>query len=172
VLDTSVLVPVWSRVVLQRLAVQTDRLYMPVWSEWIIAETWRVLAWQWRGRVATTDEAEWRALSRAANEMLRYLLRTMVLISLRDFTGPAPWAELRDPDDGPIWETAVVARAQYLVSHNIRDFPPLVQGRHVHEGVEYLTAIEFVEDVLGQDAALVLAAPLPRAAALRSHRTH
>jgi hypothetical protein len=32
----------------------------------------------------------------------------------------------------------------------VADFPPLVQGRHIYRGIEYLTAIEFVEDVLGE----------------------
>ena len=43
VLDTSVLVPAWSRVTLQLLASGAAPRYQPVWSEWIIAETWRVL---------------------------------------------------------------------------------------------------------------------------------
>ena len=44
VLDSSVLVPRWSRIILQLLAAGADAAYTPVWSEWIIAETWRVLA--------------------------------------------------------------------------------------------------------------------------------
>ncbi len=47
VLDSSVLVPVWSRLVLQRLAATARQRFRPVWSEWIIAETRRVLAWWW-----------------------------------------------------------------------------------------------------------------------------
>ena len=74
VLDSSVLVPRWSRLVLQRLAQRPDEPYVPVWSEWIIAETWRVLAWQWIVRAGETDQEQWRLLTRAANEMLRYLL--------------------------------------------------------------------------------------------------
>ena len=170
VLDSSVLVPLWSRVVLQQLAARPDRPFVPAWSEWIIAETWRVLAWRWLTRAARTDEAEWHSLTQAANAMLRYLLPVMTLVSLRGYAGPAPWPELRDEEDVPIWQTAVVARAQYVVSHNATDFPPLVQGRHVYGGIEYLTAIEFVEDVLGADAAVVYGAPLPPGALLRSCR--
>ena len=170
VLDSSVLVPRWSRLVLQRLAAPPHFRYAPAWSEWIIAETWRVLAWRGCTGAARTDEAEWQSLTQAANTMLRYLLRVMTLVSLRGYAGPAPWPELRDEEDVPIWQTAVVARAQYVVSHNATDFPPLVQGRHMYGGIEYLTAIEFVEDVLGADAAAVYGAPLPPGALLRSRR--
>jgi hypothetical protein len=97
-------------------------------------------------------------------------MRVMHLVSLRDYAGPPPWPELSDPDDEPIWQTAVIAQAQYVVSHNIRHFPPLVQGRHVYMGVEYLTAVEFVEDVLGENARAVYEAPLPAEGVLRSGR--
>ena len=68
-------------------------------------------------------------------------------------------------------DSAVAAGAQYVVSHNTADFPPLVQGRHVHQNVEYLTAIEFVDDVLAEEAAQILTAPLPRGGIVRSSRT-
>lgn len=170
VLDSSVLVPRWSRVVLQRLAARPDPPYLPAWSEWIIAETWRTLAWRWLHRAAHPDEFEWTSLTRAANQMLRYLLPVMRLVSLREYAGPGPWPELTDEDDVPIWRTAIVARADYVVSHDVGDFPPLVQHRHVYGGVEYLTAIEFVEDVLNEDAAQVYGASHPLGAAVRSQR--
>jgi hypothetical protein len=143
---------------------------VPVWSEWIIAETWRTLAWRWLNRAAQPDVFEWASLTRAANEMLRYLLPVMRLVSLREYAGPDPWSELTDENDVPIWQTAIVAGAQYVVSHNIKDFPPLVHGRRVYGGIEYLTAIEFIEGVLGADAAQVYGAPLPLGADLRSRR--
>ena len=90
VLDSSVLVPRWSRVVLQLLATRPDPLFIPAWSEWIIAETWRVLAWRCLTGAAQADENEWESLTRAANAMLRYLLPVMRLVSLRDFVGPDP----------------------------------------------------------------------------------
>jgi hypothetical protein len=86
----------------------------------------------------------------------------MRLVSLRQYVGPEPWPELTDADDMPIWQTATVAGARYVVSHNAADFPPLVQGRHTYRGVEYLTAIEFVEDVLGKSATEIYAGPLPQ----------
>ncbi len=170
VLDSSVLVPQWSRVILQQLAARSHHRFAPAWSEWIVAETWRVLAWRWLTHASRADDAEWHSLTRSANQMLRYLLPVMTHVSLRDYAGPPPWPGLRDQNDAPIWETAVVARAQYVVSQNTNDFPPLAQGRHAHEGVEYLTAIELIEDVLGTDATDVYGASLPQGALLRSAR--
>src|SRR5919109_4671522 len=43
--------------------------------------------------------------------MLRYLLPVMRVVTLRGYTGPDPWPGLTDPNDVPIWQTAVVAGA-------------------------------------------------------------
>ncbi len=101
---------------------------------------------------------------------MRFLVAVMRLYSLRGYAGPDPWPELTDRDDAPIWQTAVIAGAQYVVSNNTRHFPPLVDGRHVYHGVEYVTAIEFIEDVLGLNAATFYERPLPGGAHLRSQR--
>lgn len=138
VLDSSVLVPAWSRFVLQRLAARPSPAFAPVWSEWIIAETWSVLTWRWFARAGRADVAEWRALSRAANAMLRYLLPVMTHVSLRDGSDAAPWPGLRDAADAPIWQTAVIASARFVVSQNLADFPPLRNGHHVYDSIEYL----------------------------------
>lgn len=76
VLDTSVLVATWSRLVLQNLADGVAPTYRPVWSEWIIAETWRVLTWRWAQR-----GLGWDVLAVSANTMLRRLIRVMTLVS-------------------------------------------------------------------------------------------
>jgi hypothetical protein len=170
VLDSSVLVPVWSRLVLQQLAAPPRRRFLPVWSEWIIAETWRVLTWRHVIRTGRTSQSEWQALSRSANAMLRYLAPVMQLVSFEQFSGPPAWPGLADPDDEPVWATAAVAGAAYVVSQNIADFPPLTGGRHTHAGIEYVTAIEFIEDVLGEAAERIYFAPLPGPAQLRSQR--
>lgn len=117
VFDSSVLVPHWSRISLQRAAEGGRSDFTPVWSEWIIAETWRVLTWRWAAQVGRVGDSEWRILSIAANEMLRRPISVMSLISIREFHGEPPWPTIRDPDDIPIWETAVVAGARYVVSH-------------------------------------------------------
>ena len=170
VLDTSVLVPLWSRLVLGRIAERATPPYVPAWSEWIIAETWRTLALLRLTRAGEPYELAWPSLTQSANDMLNHLLPVMRFVSLRDYRGPAPWPALADPDDVPIWRTAVLAGAQYVVSQNTRHFPPLVRDRHVYGGVEYLTAIEFIEDVLGENGARLHRAPLPQAASLRSAR--
>lgn len=169
VLDSSALVPRWSRTRLQRLAVVRDAAYTPFWSEWIIAETWRVLTERWFRLLPRGDVPDLHRLRRDANEMMRQLLQVMRLVTLRGYSGSPAWPSLTDLNDVPIWETAIVAGAQYVVSQNTRHFPPLVGGRHVYEGVEFLTAIEFIEDVLGADAA-ENGSPLPVGAALRSRR--
>ncbi len=70
VLDTSVLVAVWSRIALQNIADRPAPPYRPVWSEWIIAETWRILTWRW-----SQHGLAWDNLSVSANAMLRYLVK-------------------------------------------------------------------------------------------------
>lgn len=42
--------------------------------------------------------------------------------------------------------------------------------RHLYHGVEFLTAIEFIADVLGEDAAVLYGQPLP-AGVVRSQRS-
>jgi len=170
VLDSSVLVPQWSRIALVRMAERRDAPFSPVWSEWIIGETWRVLTSQWLARATGVDAVQRRSLARTANQMMRYLIPVMILVSLRGYAGPEPWPQLPDPDDAPLWETAVVAGARYVISHNVRHFPPLVQGRYVYQGVEYLTAVEFVEDLLGESAAVLFGGPVPAGGTVRSRR--
>lgn len=170
VLDSSVLVPAWSRVALQQFAVPPRELFVPVWSEWIVAETWRVLTRQWIVRASTHGQPEWGEFTRLANSMMRYLLPAMRTASLHRIDGPGAWPTLRDRDDLPIWHTAVVAHAQYVVSHNISDFPPLVDGRHVFQGIEYLTEIEFIEHILNERIGAVFDQPLPMRMQVRSRR--
>jgi hypothetical protein len=120
-------------------------LVVGVWSEWIVGELWRCLAWQWaeeRGLAA----ADRRAMGKAANSMMRILASRLTLVS---FIGPLedPWPSLTDVDDEPVWRTALAAGAQYVVSKNTRDFPPSssrgTEVVHVWDGVEYLTPGNF-----------------------------
>ena len=67
VLDSSVLIAAWSRIVLGRLAARRPARFVPVWSEWIIGEVWRTLAWRWLNRASHPDEFEWESLTRSAN---------------------------------------------------------------------------------------------------------
>jgi predicted nucleic acid-binding protein len=171
VLDSSVLVPFWSRTALQQLAVRDQPPFIPVWSEWIIAETWRVLTWRWLERRTGMTTTDWQQLADTANRMMRYLLPAMRHASLHGYSGPDSWPSMRDANDVPVWDTATAVDASYVISHNTTDFPPLVDGRHTWQGIEYLTAIEFIEDVLGLDIVALITAPLTPAMLLRSNRT-
>jgi hypothetical protein len=172
VLDTSVLVPRWSRITLQRLALEPLRRYQPVWSEWIIAETWRVLVRNRTEREGRAGRAvDWDLMHRQANDMMWHLLEAMSMASLAGRKPlPKPWPELRDPDDAPIWATAQLAKAQFVISHDVRHFPPLAADRHVFQGIEYVTTVEFVEDVLGLNLASTYGEPLPSRNIVRSER--
>lgn len=150
------------------IAANEPPCYLPVWSEWILAETWRTLAWRWLVRATLPDEFERESLAAAANAMMHQMLPIMTFVSLRQYAGPSTWPELRDQNDAPIWQTAVLASAEFVVSQNVHHFPPPVDGHHIYRGVEYVTAIEFVEDVLGMSAATVYGRPLPSGALLRS----
>lgn len=144
----------WSRLLLSRLAAWG--LFRPVWSEGIIAETWRVLTWK-----SLSEGLSYADVQVQANRMLNYLVDVMEFVSLRmEGERPAPWPELRDRQDDHIWWTAVRARdtlgASFVISHNLKDFPPAVVGphamaekthecrRHVFGGIEYLTVVEFL----------------------------
>lgn len=171
VLDTSVLVSLWSRIVLQRLADPRNPAYVPVWSEWIIGETWRVLTRRWVEEAAGVGlPVDWARLSKAANGMMRRLLDVMQMVSLARRRVPRPWPGHPDPHDEPVWATAKLARADYIVCDDLAVFPPVVDGRHLVQGVEYLTPIEFVEDVLGHDARAVHGRDLPEDGVRRSQR--
>lgn len=177
VLDTSVLVPAWSRVTLQLLASGNSPRYQPVWSEWIIAETWRVLTErQVRAGAARGEIAE------RANTMLRHFLPVMRFVSVATAPPIATESPMGDPNDALVWATAVLANAKFIVSHNTTHFPPLIGEdtvidgrpqrwqRHIYQGIEFLAAIEFIEDVLGEDAATIYERALPIGGLVRSRR--
>jgi len=169
VLDASVLVPHWSRLVLQQLAAAQPPRYTAIWSTAIVAETWRILTEQ---RLRAGDAPA--AISRDAHRMHARLDPVMRVVECWRRPAVSPPSPLADPHDEHLWNAAVNAGAGYIISHNIRDFPSStrmmvsVAGqeravmRHLAHDVEFLTAIEFVEDVLGEDAALLYGQALPR----------
>lgn len=178
ILDASVLVPYWSRVALRKLALQQPAPYQPVWSTAIVAETWRILGVRAgrAGQPATT-------VSRSAHELWRLLDPLFLIADASQPPAGAPPSPLRDPNDAHLWYAALHSGAHYVVSHNTRDFPPLVSvvervgereitvARHVYAGIEFLTAIEFIGDVLGANAALLCGHSLPPGAPVRSQRS-
>ena len=170
VLDASVLIPRWSRGALRRLASAEPPRYQPIWSTAIVAEVWRVLTAQ---RLRQGDALA--VIATDADAMWRWLDPVMTVVPAYGPPPGSPTSPLRDARDEHPWNAALHARATFVVSHNVRDFPPPTTlgtgARHVAHGIRFLTAIEFIEDVLGCDAALLYGAPLPRAGVLRSHRS-
>lgn len=177
VLDASVLVPHWSRVALRALALTTPPAYQPVWSTAIVAETWRILTI----RALRAGQAE-RIISQNAQRLWHLLDSIMQSTQAATLPAGAPPSPLRDPDDAHLWQAAMHSGAQYIVSHNTQDFPPAILlptnpdlgvtecWRHVVAGVEFLTAIEFIEDLLGADAIVLCGRPIPQQSIIRSQR--
>lgn len=76
--------------------------------------------------------------------MMRVLSATLELVAPVP-PYPGAWPTLTDIDDFPVWAAAKLGGAQFVVSENTRDFPPRGQdGRHIYEGIEYLTARTFL----------------------------
>ena len=72
------------------------------------------------------------------------------------------WAGFPAADDLPIWSAAVRSGARFIVSHNVRDFPPRDNdGLCAFAGIEFITAENFVGEILGLDPAVVAPRPAP-----------
>jgi len=158
VVDTSVLVPARSRAELQGLA--QDGAFTAIWSPWIVSELYRALTWQWiesttfnvtiaNGGIVTACDlttANWKRCGESAKRMMEILLSTpnWELVDPRPPYPPA-WDTLDDVWDYSIWAAAVAGGAHYVVSNNTHDYPPVgADGRHVHEGIEYIRGADFI----------------------------
>jgi hypothetical protein len=73
-----------------------------------------------------------------------------LLISTFEVVTPVPpyppaWDSLTDTDDHPVWAAARAGNARYVISENTHHFPRAnPDGRHIHEGIEYLPGQEFL----------------------------
>ncbi|HET8629574.1 MAG TPA: PIN domain-containing protein [Thermomicrobiales bacterium] len=143
VVDTSSLYGVSLRRDLQ-LAAQ-EGMFEAIWSPWIIAELNRALVWAWFRRTQSdSSRRNQRHCEDAAYAMMEVLLSTFTLVAPEP-PYPDAWPTLRDPWDHPIWAAAKVSGAGYVISENTHDYPPLDDdGRHRHEGIEYLGARAFL----------------------------
>jgi len=152
VLDTSAL---WGRGPRSELIRALDAgRFDGLWSEWILGELYYGLAWDWAANKGT-DDTQRRAMSSSAHAMLRLLIPRLELVTLRH-AAVDPWPSLRDQEDEPVWATAVLGRATYVVSMNTRDFPPNVAGvgeppRHVWDGIGYVEPQAFLALVWADD---------------------
>jgi hypothetical protein len=170
-----VLFPAWSRVLLLLLAERQPHRFQGVWSKEIIRELWRTIGTRSAARGRPAESVQNQALA-----MIYPLQRVLILVDGAGCPPGTPPSPLSDPNDTHLWYAAINAGAGYVVSHNTRDFPPAVPVepatgspramRHRSHGVEFLTAIEFIEDVLHENAAALYGRPLP-AGVVRSRRT-
>lgn len=142
VIDSSSLVSSRHRHRIHEAAV--DRACAAVWSPWIIAELNRVLTWLWIEREGgDLSASSRRRYSEASKAMMTVLLPAFELVAPLPPYPPA-WESLTDAADIPVWAAARMGGASYVVSENRRDYPPVTtEGRHVHDGIEYLSADAF-----------------------------
>jgi hypothetical protein len=90
------------------------------------------------------SRSNWVRCSNAAKAMMTILLSTFELVApLPPF--PPAWETLTDIWDHPVWAAAKEGAADFVVSDNTRDYPPAgPDGRHVYEGIEYVSAVDFL----------------------------
>lgn len=104
-----------------------------------------MLVWDWLRRTGDDlSPGNQERCSRSAKAMMTIMLPTFTLVApLPPY--PPVWATLQDDWDRPIWAAAKESSAHYVISENTRDFPPAqADGRHIHEGIEYLVGRAFL----------------------------
>jgi hypothetical protein len=93
--------------------------------------------------------------------MLMALLQVMTFVSIVP-PFDAAWAGIADAGDLPIWSAAGRAGARFIVSHNLRDFPPRdADGICAFSGIEFITVENLVREILGLDLDIVAPVPIP-----------
>lgn len=112
-----------------------------VWSSFLIGELTRI-----RTEWAIKQGLDREVYRERINTLIRELSKVATLVDYTRLEGGNYTEWLKDPDDEPLLATALVGRAQYIVSHNTSDFPP----RGSFAGVRYLTPRAFL-DMLYQE---------------------
>jgi len=118
-----------------------------IWSPVIIAETHRLLTWQWlRRRGGDLSRVSWRACSEAAKDFLHWVRWAFEVVDDRP-PDEALWTDRpRDQWDIPLWNAAVRGRADFIVTENLRDGPPPDQdGVRRHGGIVFIHPNDFVQ---------------------------
>lgn len=122
------------------------RYYVGIWSSWIVSEVTRKRT-EWiaeRSIRAGDSRLEMRRHLRESRERVNALLRRFsgVLQSVDYSASPrVDLSWLRDPDDWPVMQTALAAKADILVTDNASDFP-LGELRH---GILFLGSSAFLQ---------------------------
>lgn len=133
VLDTSSLISIQRHALVYPAAMG---YYTIVWSPFLIAEFTRI-----RTELAIRHGQD-RALYRTRiNEYIKVLSQLAVTVDHTRLEGGNYTRWLHDPDDEPVLATALVGKAQFIVSLNTKDFPP----NSSFAGVHYMTPAKFLE---------------------------
>ncbi|HEX6797452.1 MAG TPA: PIN domain-containing protein [Ktedonobacterales bacterium] len=150
VLDANVLLPAPLRDTLLRAA--EAGLFAPRWSVEILDEVERNLMHKWR----LTDERAARLIT----VMRRQFSEALVDFSA-DFVATMP----NDPKDKHVMAAAVVAGAQLIVTHNLRDFPEVALAPY---GIEACSPDVFLSRLLASEANVMTQDIVQQAADLRN----
>ncbi len=123
------------------------RLFAAYWSPWIVEEATRTIVTLYYRRNGFTPEAQSR-LSIASKVAMRRLTESFIIVDPKP-PYPRQW-DGADPGDDHVWAAAVVADADYVISENTRDFPPVSpgSGEHRWQGIIYLTTQQFLALIL------------------------
>jgi len=113
-----------------------QRIFTMVWSSFLVSELTRVRT-EWAIRQGL-DREVYRG---RINALIHELSKIATLVDYTRLESGNYTAWLKDPDDEPLLATALVGRAEYVVSHNTSDFPP--DGAFA--GVRYLTPLSFLD---------------------------
>jgi hypothetical protein len=142
-LDSSVLLGRWRT---HLVAGAHLRLFEGYWSSWIVSEVVRKRT-EWVVRQAAREGSDVSETLRRVNasrdrinDLVRDLSAVLRSVDYRD----APSLDLSwlsDPDDVPVVQTALAARAELLVTQNKRDFP---WGER-RSGVLFMSAEDFLD---------------------------
>jgi hypothetical protein len=87
---------------------------------------------------------EQMAMSRASKQMMTILSQFLDVVDAKPPWMEA-WPSLTDTGDLPVYTTARLIHADYVVSENTHDFPPAdAYGRHIWNGIEYIRVNDFL----------------------------
>jgi predicted nucleic acid-binding protein len=150
--DANVLYPGSVRDLLVRLAVAD--LVTPRWTNEILDEWINAL-------LAKQPELEPAKLERTRELMCRAVPDCLV----EDFEHLIPSLELPDPDDRHVLAAAIHAKADVIVTANLRDFPAAALDPH---GIVALHPDQFVHDLIHDAPEVVVTVLREQCAALRN----
>ena len=128
VLDACVLYSALLRDFLLRLA--EDNLFSPFWSEEIRSE------WIYN-LLRNRSDLRRENLARTCREMDFYFPRSLI----RDYESLIPTLQLPDSNDRHVLAVAIHAKAEYIVTFNLNDFPNAALKQY---GIEAISPDEFV----------------------------